>query len=102
MFSKRNVESVKVLMKALDEFSNVSGLKPSMEKSTVYMSNIPGDNREDIMNIRPFRTGNLPVRYLGVPHLSKGLHPKDCKGIIDRVQKRLMDWKNFHLLADFN
>lgn len=35
-FSYGNVDSVKVLMNALNEFTSYSGLKPSLPKSTVF------------------------------------------------------------------
>ena len=41
----------------------------------------------------PFRTGELPIRYLGVPLVSKGLRIKDCKVLIDIVEKRIGDWR---------
>lgn len=97
MFCKGDIVSIQVLMDALREFSGVSGLNPSMEKSTVYMGNITGDEKQVLLNLVPFKVGSLPVKYLGVPLISTRLYPKDCKGIIDRVQKRLMDWKNKNL-----
>lgn len=97
MFCKGDLMSIQVLMDAIREFSGVSGLNPSMEKSTVYFGNILGGERQALLNIVPFKVGSLPVKYLGVPLISTGLRPKDCKGIIDRVQKRLMDWKNKNL-----
>ncbi|GJW21869.1 RNA-directed DNA polymerase, eukaryota, reverse transcriptase zinc-binding domain protein [Tanacetum coccineum] len=48
----------------------------------------------NILNILPFKRGKLPVRYLGVPLVSKKLGVKDCKGLIDKVKTRVHDWKN--------
>ncbi|KAJ9535280.1 hypothetical protein OSB04_un001622 [Centaurea solstitialis] len=94
MFCHGDVESVNVLKSALFEFSEVSGLKPSLGKSTSFLGNVVGRNREEIMRILPFKLGVLPVRYLGVPLLSTKLFHKDCAGLIDKIKKRVLDWKN--------
>lgn len=44
--------------------------------------------------VRPFKEGKLPIRYLGVPLVSKGLKINDCKALIDIVDKRIGDWRN--------
>ncbi|KAJ9535397.1 hypothetical protein OSB04_un001487 [Centaurea solstitialis] len=79
---------------ALMEFSASSGLKPSMMKSTSFLGNVVGVNREEILKILPFKLGTLPVRYLGVPLISTKLFHNDCLGLIDKVKRRIMDWKN--------
>ncbi|KAJ9561158.1 hypothetical protein OSB04_006318 [Centaurea solstitialis] len=94
MFCYGDLNSVTVLKNALLEFSRVSGLKPSLEKSTSFLGNVVGRNREEILNILPFKLGSLPVRYLGVPLLSNKLFHKDCLALIDKVKRRILDWKN--------
>ncbi|GJZ37317.1 RNA-directed DNA polymerase, eukaryota, reverse transcriptase zinc-binding domain protein [Tanacetum coccineum] len=86
--------SASILRRALDEFSMTSGLYPSMAKSTVFYSNVPGDVKEDIRLAMPFREGELPVRYLGVPLTSKMLSIADCKVLVEKVKKRIFDWRN--------
>ncbi|GKB12253.1 hypothetical protein Tco_0846176, partial [Tanacetum coccineum] len=51
-------------------------------------------SRRNILDIMPFREGSLPVRYLGVPLISKRLYIKDCLLLIDKAKKRILDWKN--------
>ncbi|GJR46700.1 hypothetical protein Tco_1314803, partial [Tanacetum coccineum] len=86
--------SASILRRALDEFSMTSGLYPSMAKSTVFYSNVPGDVKEDIRLAIPFREGELPVRYLGVPLTSKMLSIADYKVLVEKVKKRIFDWRN--------
>ncbi|KAJ0572336.1 putative reverse transcriptase zinc-binding domain-containing protein [Helianthus annuus] len=40
----------------------------------------------------PFKEGELPVRYLGVPLISSKLMYKDCKVLVDRLEKRVDNW----------
>ncbi|GKC87171.1 putative RNA-directed DNA polymerase, eukaryota, reverse transcriptase zinc-binding domain protein, partial [Tanacetum coccineum] len=67
IFSHGDKLYVSVLKSALEEFSGVSGLMP---------------------------TGSLPIRYLGVPLISTRLYKRHCNDLMDKVKKRLQDWKN--------
>nr|GEU60523.1 hypothetical protein [Tanacetum cinerariifolium] len=50
----------------------------------------------------PFKEGSLPIRYLGVPMMTRKLHNIDCRVLINNVKKRILDWKDKYLLcADF-
>ncbi|XP_021990334.1 uncharacterized protein LOC110886795 [Helianthus annuus] len=42
----------------------------------------------------PFVERSLPVKYLGVPLISSGLHYKDCKILVERLDQRISNWKN--------
>lgn len=53
--------------------------------------------KDDIRLVMPFREGVLPIRYLGVPLVSKKISCGDCKVLIEVVQNRINDWKNKHL-----
>ncbi|GKA32262.1 RNA-directed DNA polymerase, eukaryota, reverse transcriptase zinc-binding domain protein [Tanacetum coccineum] len=87
-------DSVKVIKLALDEFSSVSGLVSNLSKSTMFCSNINEDLKNEILEIVPFVVGKLPVRYLGVPLVTRRLNVKDCRSLIDKVKGKVGDWKN--------
>nr|GEZ47571.1 hypothetical protein [Tanacetum cinerariifolium] len=42
----------------------------------------------------PFEEGKIPIKYLGVLLISSRLLHKDCKILVEIVQKRIGDWKN--------
>nr|GEX46926.1 hypothetical protein [Tanacetum cinerariifolium] len=88
---------VSVLKKALDEFGMVSGLILSLSKSMVFFGNVKEATKARILDIMPFKVGNLPARYLGVPLISKRLYCNDCQPLIYEVRKRILDWKNKYL-----
>ncbi|GJV25697.1 putative RNA-directed DNA polymerase [Tanacetum coccineum] len=94
LFCNGDSRSVAVLKNALTEFGGLSGLLPNLTKSTIFFGNVREVSRLRILNIMPFRVGSLPVRYLGVPLISKRLYVKDCQLLIDKARKRLLDWKN--------
>nr|GEY67491.1 RNA-directed DNA polymerase, eukaryota, reverse transcriptase zinc-binding domain protein [Tanacetum cinerariifolium] len=45
----------------------------------------------------PFVVGKLPVKYLGVPLITKKMSSKECKQLIDKVKSKVEDWKNKYL-----
>nr|GEX76218.1 hypothetical protein [Tanacetum cinerariifolium] len=94
LFAKGEVDSARLIMDALEEFQNISGLVPSIPKSMVYFCNVKNSVKNVILNIMPFNEGSLPVKYLGVPLLSTRLQNRDCKILVEKVKNRIDDWKN--------
>ncbi|XP_022042079.1 uncharacterized protein LOC110944741 [Helianthus annuus] len=92
LFSHGDSVSVKHLQVALDKFTQISGLVPSMPKSTVFFSNVTSAMKNQILNLLPFQEGSLPVRYLGVPLISTRLSARDCKILLERIQRRIDNW----------
>ncbi|GKD70898.1 RNA-directed DNA polymerase, eukaryota, reverse transcriptase zinc-binding domain protein [Tanacetum coccineum] len=41
-----------------------------------------------------FKVGSLPVKYLGIPSITKKLGINDCKELVDKVKRKVNDWKN--------
>ncbi|GJU88244.1 putative reverse transcriptase domain, reverse transcriptase zinc-binding domain protein, partial [Tanacetum coccineum] len=94
LFSRGDVASATVIMDSLNEFKQVSGLVPSIPKSTVFFCNVVNHVKLSILNVMPFSEGVLPVNYLGVPLISSRLLNKDCKVLVEKVRNRIRDWKN--------
>ncbi|KAK1421732.1 hypothetical protein QVD17_24305 [Tagetes erecta] len=83
-----------VIMRSLADFTAMSGLVPSTAKSTIYFCNVPDNVRLAILNIMPFVEGSLPVKYLGVPLISSRLIYRDCKWLVEKMERRIENWKN--------
>lgn len=94
VFCHGDRKSALVVRKALDEFSRISGLIASMEKSSTFFYNVKRRVKDEISEVMPFSVGELPVRYLGVPLLSSKLRRNDCISLLNKVKKKLLDWKN--------
>ncbi|GJT15339.1 hypothetical protein Tco_0874045 [Tanacetum coccineum] len=86
--------SVRVIKSALDEFSACSGLLPNNPKSTVFFGSLSEEEKSEILNVIPFTTGKLPVRYLGVPLIAKRLSVKDCGCLLDKIKSKIRNYKN--------
>ncbi|GJZ97902.1 cation/H(+) antiporter 24-like protein [Tanacetum coccineum] len=48
----------------------------------------------DSARILPFEEGKLPVKYLGVPLVPSRLLYRDCVELMEKVKRRISDWKN--------
>ena len=94
LFAHGDVDSAQVIMEALDEFKHVSGLIPSLPKSTAYFCNVRSYVKNAILQVIPFVEGSLPVKYLGVPLVTTRLVFRDCKELVERLSNRIKDWKN--------
>ncbi|GJV25614.1 hypothetical protein Tco_1378309 [Tanacetum coccineum] len=94
IFTHGDVESASVIKASLDEFKKVSGLFPSIPKSTAFFCNVLNHVKAAILNFMPFAEGELPVNYLGVPLISSRLLNKDCKVLVEKARNRIGDWKN--------
>ncbi|GKD00326.1 hypothetical protein Tco_1170600 [Tanacetum coccineum] len=81
-------------MDTLEEFKITSGLTPSLLKSTAYFCNMLIYVKLDILNILPFEKGKLLVKYLGVPLVPSCLLIRDCTELMEKVKRRINDWKN--------
>lgn len=70
----------------------MSGLKISLEKSTLYTAGIQESAEKDILTTFSFSTENLPVRYLGLPLLTKRMTVSDYLPLVEKVRKRMSSW----------
>ncbi|XP_056842893.1 uncharacterized protein LOC130495512 [Raphanus sativus] len=50
------------------------------------------EDREAILAQFPFAVGTLPVRYLGVPLLTKRMTSSDYSPLVNRIRKRITSW----------
>ncbi|KAG7533510.1 Reverse transcriptase zinc-binding domain [Arabidopsis thaliana x Arabidopsis arenosa] len=89
--------SVEGILKIFDDFARLSGLKISVEKSTLYMAGLSENVQNDILQRFPFAHGHLPVRYLGLPLLTKQMTKADYTPLLERIRTRLTTWTSRNL-----
>ncbi|GJX71316.1 RNA-directed DNA polymerase, reverse transcriptase-related family protein [Tanacetum coccineum] len=86
---KRSIEGA---LSIFDDFAIHSGLRIRLEKSTIYMAGIKDDVKEDILTDFPFKYGKLPVRYLGLPLLTKKMKAADFAPLIEKIKLQISTW----------
>lgn len=94
VLSDGKVRSVEGIVSVFDEFARCSGLKISMEKSTLYLAGIPNTSIQQLATRFPFEVGKLPVRYLGLPLVTKRLSRADCMPLVEQLRKRIESWSS--------
>ena len=92
IFTKGNVESIVGIQNVLKLFYTFSGLQLNNEKSEIFSSEINGAMMEEIQRVSGFKAGTLPVRYLGVPLVTRRLSMKDCSNLEDKIKARINSW----------
>ena len=97
VFSDGKKESVKGILDVFQEFAKMSGLNISLEKSTLYLAGVKEEDSDAILEQFPFDKGSLPVRYLGLPLLTKRMNVHDYSPLISRLRTRISSWTARHL-----
>nr|XP_043625586.1 uncharacterized protein LOC122597011 [Erigeron canadensis] len=54
LFARGDVHSARILMDSLSTFKCMSGVVPSIKKSTIFFSNVSEQTKQGILNIMPF------------------------------------------------
>ncbi|XP_031121028.1 uncharacterized protein LOC116024277 [Ipomoea triloba] len=89
LFSKGNPASVTILLNALKELEETSGLTVSIEKSNIFVAGIQ-DNRLDFSGMPK---GQLPVKYLGIPLDGQRLKVAQFSPLITAITRLIEKWK---------
>lgn len=87
-------QSFKTIQDTLQDFYFFSGLKPNMQKSSIFFAGVSHHGKLRLCNILPIPEGFLPVKYLGVPLISTRLRSADCSQLMDRILCRIQSWTN--------
>ncbi|CAH9086471.1 unnamed protein product [Cuscuta europaea] len=67
LFSRGDTFSIEILVNALKEFGDASGLMVNHDKSNIFMGGIKDNDLREIMALVDFGRGQFPVKYLGIP-----------------------------------
>lgn len=85
LLSTANIESVGVLKHTLNEFGQLSGLIPNLQKSSIFIAGVSSGVQTNICNLMGMEMKILPVKYLGVPLISSRLRYDDCVMLKERI-----------------
>ena len=87
--TKRSIEGV---LNVFEEFAAISRLNISLEKLTLYIAGTSADTETEILSSCPLASGRLPVRYLGLPLLTKRMTITDYMPLVEKIRKRMKSW----------
>jgi hypothetical protein len=89
IFSPAKLESVQVIQEVLSSFEDLSGLKANPAKSSVFCASLSDNDKAEVLSLLRMSEGTLPVRYIGVPLISKRLSAIDCDTLVAKVVNRI-------------
>ena len=92
IFTKGELESVVGIQKVLELFYTYSGLKLNCEKNELFSIGVQRQEIERIHQATGFKISKLPVRYLGVPLVTKRLTARDCEPLMEKITARINAW----------
>ncbi|KAL1198538.1 putative ribonuclease H protein [Cardamine amara subsp. amara] len=92
VFTDWKIRSIEGIVEVFDEFARYSGLQISLEKSTLYLAGVTAPTRDGINTRFPFSIGQLPVRYLGLPLLTRKMTATAYQPLIDSIKGKINTW----------
>lgn len=92
IFADGTQQSVEGILQVFKRFAEISGLSISLEKSTLYIVGVTDVDQAAILNHIPLASGLLPVRYLGLPLMTKRMSSTDNSPLVERIHKRITSW----------
>ncbi|CAH9111778.1 unnamed protein product [Cuscuta europaea] len=92
LFSKGDFPFIKVLIDALDEFGNVSGLKLNFDKSSIFLGELTDYELNYILHMIDFKEGSFPVRYLGIPLAHLKISVAQYAPLLDSITNYITAW----------
>ena len=92
IFSKGNLDSIMGIQKVLELFFSYSGLQLNNTKTELFSSGVSWVGLEEMHQNTGFKIGLLPVRYLGVPLVTRRLTKNDCAPLVERITAKIKGW----------
>lgn len=75
----------------MQAFEAISGIKVNLEKTEMYAINT--NHLDQLASVFKCKTATFPIKYLGLPLHDKKLSVKDWNFLIDKIEKKLQNWK---------
>lgn len=92
LFTRGDFLSVRILMQALDDFGDASGLRVNGSKSAFFSVGIKEPDLARILSVVRMPARVLPVRYLGVPLAAQRLKVADFSPLISKLVDKVNSW----------
>ncbi|XP_038993245.1 uncharacterized protein LOC120116936 [Hibiscus syriacus] len=94
VFCHGSLESVLGVHSTLEVFYELSGLKLNPLKTEFFDCGLNINTLDLIQQSTGFKIAQLPVRYLGVPLVTRKLTGNDCSALLERIKGKLAHWSS--------
>ncbi|CAH9090422.1 unnamed protein product, partial [Cuscuta europaea] len=92
LFCRGDTYFVKVLIDALNEFGEVSGLRVNFDKSNIFLGGVRDHDLTAILDLVDFKVGAFPVKYLGIPLSPLKLAIAEYAPLLEKISDYLSSW----------
>lgn len=92
VFVEGSKKSVEGALSVFEVFESWSGLRISLEKSTIFMAGVKEAEKCSILTNFPFEKGDLPVKYLGLPLMTKSMRREDYLPLLEKIRSTICSW----------
>ncbi|XP_020261317.1 uncharacterized protein LOC109837465 [Asparagus officinalis] len=99
LFARGDMYSVNKLQQCFREFSAVSGLEANSNKCSIFFGGVDVSTKTAIINSLGYPEGAMPIRYLGVPLISKRLSCLDCAPLLNKIRDQFQSCANYRHLS---
>ncbi|XP_039025612.1 uncharacterized protein LOC120158969 [Hibiscus syriacus] len=86
LFCHGSLDAMLGLVRTLEKFYELSCLKLNALKSELFAYGVARDELEVIESANGFKLGQLSLRYLGVPLVTRKLTSKDCSALLVKIK----------------
>ncbi|KAG7563624.1 Reverse transcriptase domain [Arabidopsis suecica] len=91
VFFDGSSSSLHGIYEALDDFAGWSGLSMNREKTNLFYAGL-SDREEAEIALYGFLVGSLPVRYLGLPLMSRKLKISEYSPLLEKITNKFRGW----------
>ncbi|CAH9071145.1 unnamed protein product [Cuscuta europaea] len=92
LFSRGDVHSINILVKALEEFGDTSDLKINHGKSSIFIGGVSDYDISNILDLVDFGRWTFPVKYLGIPFAPLRVSVAQYSPLLDTIMDFLNAW----------
>lgn len=92
IFTEGSLSSVQGVLEVLRSFEARSGLALSITKTNFFTSGVPASEISHISRETGLTHASLPIRYMGIPLVTKKLSMSNCEPLIQSVKAKLNSW----------
>ena len=84
-----NLDLIMDIQKVLELFYSYSGLQLNSAKTELFSSGVSRAVLEEMHQKIRFKLGTLPIRYLGLPLVTRRLTTNDCAPLVKRITAKI-------------
>lgn len=92
VFTDGTVSSIEGVIKSFNKFEEMSELRINLDKISIYLAGVSTTARDTIVNRFNFNITSLPVRYLGLPLLTKRMTSANYNHLLEKLRQMITKW----------